>query len=226
MYLSEMRTKFKQRVGGLALDETDAGVDVYMNRWYQFLIPADIGGDLAEGVWVQETSFLVDEYEYPSYVIAPRADSAYIKTRKVDFDTDPTISEIGPFFLDTETDRSVFEYSDRYHPTSTTGGIPTVALFAERKMTISPAPDEAYFISVPCLMGPSVALGTGAGELDGLTNEIHAMTVITGAAYEFLTDSEDTEGASREGTSYEFYKSQLHKYAHGKPRHRRPARSF
>ena len=221
MNLAAMRTKFRARTSGLGDQLEDSVIDELFNRWYQFVIPADIGGDLTEGVWTQETAYLVTEYAYPSYVIAPRADACWISSQKTDFDVDPTVIDVGPFFLDTETDRAVFEISDRYANTSATGARPTVVLFSEKKMTVHPPPDEAYFITIPCRMGPSTALDSA-----GIANELHAMAVVTGSCHEYLTDKEDLSGASREGASYEFYKEKLQKHAHGKPRHRRPARSF
>jgi len=217
-----METKFKERTSGLAASLANASIDAYLNRWYQFNIPAEVGRDMAEGLWSLETTFLGVEYDYPAYVIAPRARSAWIATRKTDFDVDPTIIDLAAKqYLNPETDRTVFEAFHRDYPLSLTGAIPTNILFSDRKVTISPAPDEAYFIQIPCRMGPQAALPA-----TGIANETHALAVVTGAAWEYLMDKEDEAGASREGRAYEYYKERLNVYAYAKPRHRRPARSF
>jgi len=229
MDILTMRNKFIERTSGFADDLSNSQIDEFLNRWYQFVIPSTTGFDLTDGLWNQELTSLTDSYDYPSYVITPRTKGRpWIAARRTDGLTDPTIiSTSSVIWLDVETDPAVFQFMDREHPTDTvTGGQPEALLFYRRRMVVSPAPDEHYFINIPARMGPSTPLGDESGEQDGIDNEIHAMAVITGAAQELLLDKEDELGAAKEGRSHEFWVTKLVPWSQGKTRHRRPRMSY
>lgn len=219
MDLATMRTKFRKRTSGLtdALDDSD--VDNFLNRAYQYNIPRDIPGQAMDGVWSLDVDAGEVAYAYPSYVIAPRTRAVYWQQSRT-LDTDPW-DKTSAHFIDVETDRASFIYSDREIPWEDTSGPPQSILFYGEEAVVSPQPDKIYRLVIEARVGPQNALG-----VNGLQNDTHAMLVVTAAAVEFLDDEEDDIGAGRQRSSYGEYKSLFIAQSQSMPRHRTPRRSF
>jgi hypothetical protein len=211
-----MRTRFTEHVSDLSNDLADADIDEYLNRAYQYTIPADVGGEFSEGFWKLTTVIGTDTYVYGANIIAQNGEAAWINSY---YDAVPAIQSIAQQFLDVETDRAVFQHSDRTDPP--VSGRPTSILFYGREVTLSHTPDLAYVIKVPCRAGPEDPLDSL-----GIPNDIHAMASVTAAALEFLAEAEDEDGAMREQALYESYRSRLNVYAQARPNSRRRKRSF
>lgn len=210
MSLASMRTDFLEAVAAVS-DVVDEGtIDAYLNRAYQFQIPADIGGELSENVWELETTNGTRVYDYPAPMMGVKGD-AWIS----DDGTDPQ-----QIFLDVCYDRAQFE--DRFaDPDPATTGMPTAVLFYGRQATLNPTPDAAYTITIPIRGGSTTALQPA-----GLTNQLLERAVVQCAARDFCGDSGDEVTEARLSVSYERVKDLLMTQAHTRPKARRPARSF
>ena len=228
MNLATMQERFRSRTSGLADSLSTSDINVYLNTAYQHNIPKDIGGEMFEGIWSQELERGVDSYDYPEHIVGVIGQSASIVARRTDALVDPTVIDIGyTHWVDLETDIDVWQFSDREVPTDTvTGAIPTSALYYGRKVYVSPAPDEHYFLRVKARLGPSVPLGNGTGETDGLGDDTHALLVVCAAAAEYLDEQEDDLGAQRARANYAEYKALFITQSETRPRQRRPRRSF
>jgi len=211
--LESMRQKFVSRSSGLADDEDDSVVNDYLNRWYQYHVPAVVGGDYTRGLWELTCVASQSVYDYESHVIAPSGKGVFIGSSVTGGSLD------SQHRLDVETDYVVWNTSDRIFPEQ--DGLPDTILIYGRKVYLSPTPDTDYIVSIPGHVGPSAALTSS-----GLTNENHAMSVVAGAVSEFLADSEDTEGSLREAEWFKVYSGFLRESAFGLPRHRSPMRSY
>lgn len=210
MNLAAMRTDFLEAVAGVSDVVEEGTIDAYLNRAYQFQIPADIGGEISETVWELETTADTRVYDYPAPMMGVRGDA--------------WLSEVAgdpqQIFLDVCYDRAQFE--DRYaDPDPTETGMPTAILFYGRQVTLNPTPDAAYTVSIPIRGGSTTALASG-----GLSNELLARAVIQLAARDFCGDSGDEVTEARLSASYEKVKDLLMTQAHTRPKARRPARSF
>lgn len=217
MNLATMRVQFNEHTADLANALTDAEVDVYLNRAYRYVIPADVGGELSETLWELQTATGIESYDYATHIIAPKADAAWIESYTENGELTQNAFPIR--FLDVETDRSVWTWSDRL----SNGGnaVPSSALFWGRKVYLSPKPDRDYIVKIPARGGPSSDLGTS-----GLTNEVHAKAVVHAATADFLALVEDASGVQRESALYQRYRELLYSYAQSRPNHRRVKRSF
>lgn len=215
MNQTTMRTRFEEHVSDLSSDLDDAAIDEYLNRAYQYVIPADVGGEFNETTWELQAAAGTDTYDYASHVVAPNGESAWIKS----YMNGAVLVEDILTFLDIETSHAVFEYADRYGTASQSR--PSSALFYGRQVILSPVPDLDYIVNIPSRGGPSAGLTA-----TGIENDIHAMATVTSAASEFLAESEDAEGFTREDGLYQRYLARLHVYAQARPNARRPKRSF
>ncbi len=216
MNLATMRTRFNEHVSDLSNDLDDAAIDAYLNRAYRYVIPSDVGGEFSEGLWELQTTTGTASYDYAAHVIAPNGEAAWIDSYR---NISGVVIPDSLTFLDIETNRAVFEYADRYDVGTT--GRPTAVLFYGLQVLLSPVPDNSYIVKIPVRMGPSEDL-TAAG----IVNDIHALAAITSAAVEFLAESEDAEGATREQALYEGYKQRLIRKSQVRPNARRWKRSF
>lgn len=210
MNLAAMRTDFLETVAQVSDVVDDASIDAYLNRAYQFEIPADIGGEISENVWTLETANGTRVYDYPAPMMGVKGD-AWISNDG----SDPQ-----QIFLDVCYDRAQFEdmYAD---PDPSTTGMPTAILFYGRQATLNPTPDAAYTITIPIRGGSTTALAAA-----GLSNELLARAVVYAAARDFCGDSGDEVTEARLAAAYERLKDLLMTQAHTRPKARRPARSF
>lgn len=218
MNLVSMRERFAEHASDLAGDLSDGNVDSYLNRAYRYIIPSDVGGEFNESLWELTCVIGTDTYDYADNVIAPKGDGAWIDSYYNTAAT-PVEVDLSRTFLDIETNRSVFEYADRYE--NQNQGRPTSILFYGRQVLLTPVPDLAYVVQIPVRGGPSADLTT-----TGITNDIHALATVTAAAAEFLAESEDAEGVNRESALYNSYLKRLHVMAQARPNGRRWKRSF
>ncbi len=216
MNLATMRTRFAEHVSDLSSDLSDSDIDAYLNRAYRYVIPSDVGGEFSEGTWELTTEIGTDVYPYASHVIAPNGESAWINSY-VNGSGSTIADQLQ--FLGTETNRTVFEYADRYDAPST--GRPNACLFYARQVFLTPVPDTAYIVKIPVRMGPSSDLPDA-----GIVNDNHALAAVTSAAIEFLVESEDADGVMREEALYQRYKQRLNVAAQARPNARRWKRSF
>jgi hypothetical protein len=220
MNLAQMRAKFKDRTSGLAESLPDPDIDVFLNRWHQYKLPAKIGRDLMDSIWRLELTPLTDTYDYPDNMIAPKGTSAWIRDKRTS-PTDPTIIDIGyTQALETTTDTAWFHTAFQDFPKSSTGAIPTDILFYGRQVIVSPVPDQAYFIDSPARLGPDALTSTG------ITNEVRALCVVQGSTHEFLMEQEDMPGASREASAFDDNLEDLMTFTESKPHSRLQNRSF
>lgn len=210
MNLAAMRTDFLEVMGGVSDTIDEATIDAYLNRAYQFQIPADIGGELSENVWTLTCVASTRVYDYPEPMMGVKGD-AWISNDG----TDPQ-----QIFLAVCYDRAQFE--DRFaDPDPSTTGMPTSVLFYGRQATLNPTPDAAYVITIPIRGGSTTVLADA-----GIANDLLARGVIHAAARDFSGDTGDEVNEARLSASYERIKDLLMTQAHTRPKARRPARSF
>jgi hypothetical protein len=208
MNVETMRVRFRTIAAGLADSLSDGEIDAFLNRAYQFDIPAAIDGEISETTWDLTTSIGVDEYAYPSNVIAPR-ENAWI--------TDANSSI--PLWV--TSNPVVFE--DRWaDPTGAAPARPIAVLFYGRVARFSPVPDAAYTIEIPARGGPATALTDGSV----IANDTHAMCVVHAALSEFFTEIEAGELFATNSAAVERYASRLMTISRARPKSRTPARSF
>lgn len=215
MNLATMRTTFKAHTSGLADSLSDVEVDAYLNRAYRYVIPADLGGEYQETLWQLATTIGQATYDLPANIVAVNQGAAWIDS----YDSGAGTISVGLRMLDWETDYTAYYFWDRL--ASSSNGRPDTILAYGRQVILNPAPDLAYTVQIPARGGPTADLG-----VTGIENDLHALAVVTAAAWEYLGESEDHEGMNREGGLYEKYKGLLQTYAQGRPEERFPARSF
>lgn len=208
MNIETMRVRFKAIAAGLADDLSDGEIDAYLNRAYQFDIPAGIDGEISETIWTLTTTASTATYAYPSYVVAP-GEHAWI----VD-----SGGENIPLWVETEP--VVFEHRFSY-PDGTEGRPVAVRLYG-RSALLSPTPDAEYTIEIPARGGPSTALTDGST----VENDTHAMCVVHAGLAEFFTEVEAGELFNTNGAALERYASRLQTVSKARPMSRMPARSF
>ena len=214
MNLTSMHAKFLKRTSGLGSLLTQAEINEYLNRFYQYMVPHDVGGDFSDGEWDLTCVPGQAVYPYPAVLVAPTGKGVNIYSVV----TGDPLARV--YWLDVETNAHVWKATDRNYPQSQ--GIPTSILQAKKNVYLDPIPDRDYIINIPARTGPTTPLGFEEENQDGIDNEVHAMCVVTGAAVEFLTDNEDHDGAAREADAYASYTSMLRTAAYSKPQHRRP----
>lgn len=208
MNVETMRARFKGIAAGLADDLTDGEVDAFLNRAYQFDVPAGIDGEISETTWVLSTEVGVESYAYPPYIVAPR-EHAWIQQ------TGATI----PLWV--TSNPTLFE--DRWaEPDGAANGRPVAVLFYGRTARFTPVPDAVYSVEIPARGGSATAL------TDGVTvpNDTHAMCVVHAALAEFFTEVEAGELFATNGMALERYASRLQTLSLARPRSRVPVRSF
>ncbi len=208
MNVETMRVRFRTIAAGLADSLSDGEIDAFLNRAYQFDIPAAIDGEISETTWDLTTSNGVDEYAYPANIIAPR-ENAWIT------DSNSSI----PLWV--TSNPVVFE--DRWaDPTGAATARPIAVLFYGRSARFSPVPDAAYTIEIPARGGPATALSDGSV----IANDTHAMCVVHAALSEFFTEVEAGELFATNSAAVERYASRLMTISRARPKSRTPARSF
>lgn len=209
MNLSKMREAFLSATSGLASDLTDAEIEEHLNRFYRWVIPADVDGAVSEIVWLGTCNTVYVFQSVPEYVIAVTRPTAWI------YD----VGSSTPIRLSVYAD---FErFTEEFPDATSKTGRPTAMCMYGGVLYFDRVPDQAYTYSIPCRGGPSAALAA-----DGIGNENHAQTVIHGAAWHYLLEKEDEAGAAREGARYQAFKSLLSTQSKSGFSARRPARSF
>lgn len=214
MNLTDMRVRFKRRTSGLGDALSDAEIDVYLDRAYQFTVPVDVGGSYTQGTWALTSVPGQVQYAMPDYVISPSGIGVHI----LESVTGGSLGRIQ--WLDVETDSTVWNATDRAVPAGDRA-IPTSVLIYGRNVFLDPRPDLDYVVNFPGQLGPSAGLTE-----DGLGQENYARAVVAAAAVEYLGDEEDIDGMQREQVSYGDYTYLMRTSAHGIAKHRRPMRSY
>lgn len=207
MNVETMRTRFQGIAAGLADALSGGEIDDYLNRAYQFDIPAGIDGEISESTWTLTTSASTEAYDYPAYVVAPR-EHAWLDTTG------------GSIPLWVTTDPVIFE--DRWVDPAGTEGRPVAVLFYGRQAKLAPVPDAEYTIEIPVRGGPAMALTDGST----IANDTHAMCVVHAALAEFFTEVEAGELFATNASALERYASRLQNISLSRPRSRIPRRSF
>lgn len=208
MNVETMRVRFRTIAAGLADALSDGEIDAFLNRAYQFDIPAGIDGEISETTWDLTTAIGTDEYAYPSYVVAPR-EHAWI---------DDSSSKI-PLWV---TSNPVL-FEDRWaEPSGAAQGRPIAVLFYGRVARLTPVPDAVYAIEIPARGGPATALTDGGS----ITNDTHAMCAVHAALAEFFTEVEAGELFTTNAAALERYASRLQTLSRARPKSRVPMRSF
>lgn len=208
MNVETMRVRFRTIAAGLADSLSDGEIDAFLNRAYQFDVPAGIDGEISETTWTLTTAVGVESYAYPGYVVAPR-EHAWIQQGG------STI----PLWV---TSHPVI-FEDRWaEPDGAANARPVAILFYGRQAKLTPIPDAIYTIEIPARGGPSAALTDGTV----IANDTHAMCVVHAALGEFFTEIEAGELFATNLTALERYASRLRSVSLSRPRSRVPVRSF
>ena len=205
-----MIAKFKSRTSGMADALTDQQIDPYLNLYYQEIIPAEVDGPISEAVWSFTVTQGQTEVVIPDWVVSLNKASFWFETSANDLES-----------LDVFRD---FQRFEQYYPGRILGAQArpkAVLIYADKVYLHAPA-DGTYTIKCQCRGGSP----TGIDQTTGITKELFANAVVAGAAFEYLTEQEDLEGASREFEHYtRFLDLMRHRYkAYYEPR--RPKRSF
>jgi hypothetical protein len=222
MDLNALRASFMKHTSSLATDLSDADIDEYLNRCYQYTIPLDVGGEFTEEMWELECITGQATYPYPEPMVSASGKEPWIKSYVV---TNPLNQvkvdvPIGITYLSYETDPLVFE---RKYLSKSTNGRPTAALFYGHEITLSAPPDDTYKVQIPVRSGPILQLDS-----TGIVHGTHARAIVSGAALEYLSEIQDADdpGAMREYRLYTHYQQQLQTYALSRPTQRHYTRSF
>jgi len=211
MNLVSMRAEFVNHTGGLGASLGSSEVDLLLNTFYRFVVPAEVDGDISELLWEPTTGTTASTLTLPGYIVALNRAKAWL------FDT----GKSAPIRLAQTNDLEKFinKYPDWNDGTVT--GRPTAICIHGRIIYFNKRPDADYTMNFMCRGGDSAELTTA-----GLTDDIHALTVTAGAAWKYLTEREDMAGAAREGVNYDIYKNMLNTRSQSRFAGRRPARSF
>lgn len=211
MNRAQMRESFRENAAQLADALSDGQVNTYLNRAYSYEIPADVGGELSEGIWTLTCVASTGTYAYPYNMIAPRG-NAWISS-----DGTNALQS----FLTVVTEPEVFE-NVYAHIDGASEAQPSAALFHARQVRLSPVPDAAYVVKIPARMGPT-ELDTDTFDVE---NEAMSKAVVHAAVRDFAGEVGDEETEAIQMRRYERYRDILQSYAQSRPRTRRPARSF
>lgn len=206
-----MRTEFQAHTSGLADALSNSDIDKYLNRFYRFVLPSDVDGRISEIIWSGTMSTSTSLVAIPDYVVSLNTPKAWM------YDTGSTTPI--PLYMTDDYEAFVSAYPD-FNSASPTGKPNTVATYGG-SIAFNVRPDAAYSFSVQCRGGSSSALDS-----NGVADEIHALSVVTGAAWNYLLEKEDEAGAAREGGQYEIYKGMLNTRSGSRFQRRRPARTF
>lgn len=208
MNIETMRVRFRGIAAGLADAMSDGEIDAYLNRAYQFDIPAGIDGEISETTWTLTTVASTETYDYPAYVVAPR-EHAWIDDAN------------GMIPLWVTSNPVLFE--DRWaEPSGAAEGRPIAVLFYGRTARLTPVPDAVYSIEIPARGGAETALTDGAT----VENDTHAMCVVHAGLAELFTEIEAGELFATNASALERYASRLQTISRARPKSRVPARSF
>ena len=225
-----MRAEFRKRTSGLADDESDSDVLTLLNRYFKFVIPRDVMGNYVEGTWTFTlTQFDTVKY-FDTHIISVKPSTViYIDSGTTGEEADGSIEQY--HYLRVYNDQSEWDSLGLQQvPVSDSNYTPPEnALISGRRIFFDLAPFYTYRVNVSqARMGPSRSLATGAddGSGTGIADDIHAMAVVTGAAWDFLTTAEDTDGAEREIKAYEGFKNLMLTASTNQSMARRPRRTF
>ena len=207
MNVETMRVRFRGISAGLADDISDGEIDAYLNRAYQFDVPAGIDGEISETIWTLTTVASTEAYAYPDRIVAPR-DRAWIAEANGSI----------PLYVTSNPT----EFEARWVDPASVEGRPVAVLLYGRQAKIAPIPDAAYTIELPARGGPETAL-TDGGEVE---NDTHAMCVVHAALAEYFTEIEAGELFVSNADALERYASRLRTISHTRPKSREPRRSF
>ena len=206
MNLETMRTTFKQKTAGMGASLSNDEIDVYLNRFYTQVIPADVDGLVTQVVWTETLTIGTGTIDMPNEILTLPQGVAWIELSGQQY------------FLNYYDEWARFLNRNPGYATDT--GRPTALLLFGRQVIFDKLPDAAYEFKAQ-------ARGAQAASVPSImTNDIHALAVVHGAVWEFLLDVEDHEGAAREGNRYETYKKFLIRQSHGNRKRRTAARSF
>lgn len=208
MNVETMRDRFLGNAAGLA-DHLQAGqIDAYLNRAYQYDIPATLDGEISETTWSLSTVASTEDYAYPAYIVAP-SEHAWINDSG------------GAIPLMVTTNPTLFEHRYAY-PAGAAEGRPTAILFYGRSAKLAPVPNAVYEIEIPSRGGSATAL-TDGGTIE---NDTHAMAVVHAGLVEFLTEVGADELAANNSAALERYFGRLVTVSKARPKARVPRRSF
>ena len=207
MNVETMRVRFRGISAGLADDISDGEIDAYLNRAYQFDIPAGVDGEISETIWTLTTTASTESYAYPDRIVAPR-EQAWIADSG------------GSLPLYVTTNPTIFEA--RWVDPSGAEGRPLAVMFYGREAKLAPVPDATYTIEIPARGGPETALTDGST----ISNDTYAMCVVHAGLAEYFSEIEAGELFANNAAALERYTSRLRTIAQARPKSRTPMRSF
>jgi hypothetical protein len=220
MNLAQMRTKFKAHTSGLADSSADSAIDEYLNLFHRWIIPADVTGSIGEYVWewtyqaphvVGLITIGLPYLDIPDAIVALPKPKSWIN--------DPSSSN-NPIRLDVSFDFTEFAFDwPSFADTSQQGRPDAMCIFGD-KLYFNRIADQDYTGSTIVRSGPAALDSFGIGD------DILANQVITGSAWVYLLEKEDTMGAAREGGLYDIYKQLMLTRSGSRFQPRRDTRSF
>ena len=181
-----MRTTFKTRLAQLGDTQSEAQIDVYLNRAYRWTIPDLVPGFLTNDKWDIATTTASTSYEFPDYVHSIHGGSQHYDGNALTewFDSEA-------FFFNTG---GVTAWA-------ASSGKPTDILFDQaagaRVVAVYPNSDQVAPAAYQIKVGIR-AYGQSDIATDGIVNETHAMAVVSAAVLNFAEDYNLDEIAARE----------------------------
>lgn len=214
MDLATMRTTFQRHTSGLADDLTADEIDAYLNAIFSEFLPADVDGKVHETQWTETLVAGTNPITIPARIVGFPTGRFFIQG------TGGTRSgTVFPLAFYDTLDAFLADYPN--HRDSTYTGRPQAVFRQGRSLYFDRYPDDDYNLIAD-------ARGAQSDEIDAADGLpfVHAMTVVTCAAWNFLLENEDELGIAREATQFESWKSRLQLESLGDRVNRTPNRSF
>jgi hypothetical protein len=213
MNLATMRTTFKRHTSGMTDDLTDSEVDGYLNTMFAEFLPADVDGKIHEVTWAPTLAVSTNPTTIPNRIIG--FPTGVFRIQGTGGTRTGTVYDL--HFYDNLA-LFLVDYPDYQDATNT--GRPEACFRQGKSLYFDCYPDDDYNLIAEARGAQADALGT-----DGLPY-VHAMTVVTAAAWNFLLETEDEAGVAREAAQYETWKGRLLTESHADYTGRTPGRSF
>lgn len=211
MTLAEMIAKFKERTSGLGDDLSDAAITEYLDQYYQIVIPTEVDGPISEYLWEFTTSVGTRAIGIPDNIVSLNKPSVWLHDVGSDI----------PLDIDVYRDPRRFEQRYPGYPNLNPMGKPEAILIFRDEIHLNISSDKTYDMKVSCRGGPLTGLNS-AGE----SRELYSRAIVAGAAWEYLTEMEDEEGAAREDFVYQRYLGRMRTKYKNYYEPRRPRRTF
>jgi hypothetical protein len=217
MNLATMHSQFAAHTSGLADDLASGDITGYLDLFHKWIIPADVDGTIGEVVW---NFILYAGTDIPTPILD---NIVTINQSKAWIFKDYGVSRV-PIRLTIEWDYLDFttdwpDWQNDSDPPSMRG-LPDVVCFYGGNMLFNRVPLANYAVGVQCRGGPAPLTN------DGINDDILALATVTGAAWIYLQEKEDADGAAREGGLYDIYKNLLNTRSGTRYQRRRRTRTF